>query len=91
VQVLQKVGWLPVTPIEGLQLPYSTGVRFGLYPTWEGLIAQTAAGVFVIRSYFAAEAVRKRRRTRILQAPIRVQERAQRRCDAPLMRPPPLP
>jgi high-affinity iron transporter len=76
VQVLQKVGWMPVTPIEGLELPYSAGVWFGLYPTWEGLLAQTAAGVFVIGSYFAAEAVRKRRRTRILAAPIRVQERA---------------
>ncbi len=76
VQMMQKVGWIPVTPIEGLELPYSTGVWFGLYPTWEGLIAQTAAGVFVIGSYFAAEAVRKRRRTRILAAPIGAQERA---------------
>ena len=37
VQTMQKVGWLPVSPIEGLQLPYWSGVWLGLYPTWEGL------------------------------------------------------
>ena len=46
----------------------------GLYPTWEGLIAQVAAATFVIGSYVAAEAVRKRRRARILAAPIGIQE-----------------
>jgi high-affinity iron transporter len=70
VQVMQKVGWVPVTPIEGLELPYWAGVWLGLYPTWEGLIAQVAAGTFVIGSYFAAEAVRRRRRARILGVPL---------------------
>ena len=64
VQVMQKVGWVPVTPIEGLELPYWAGVWLGLYPTWEGLIAQAAAATFVIGSYFAAEAVRKRQSAR---------------------------
>ena len=74
VQVMQKVGWVPVTPVEHLELPYWAGVWLGVYPTWEGLLAQAAAATFVIGSYVAAEAVRKRRRARILGAPIGVQE-----------------
>jgi high-affinity iron transporter len=70
VQTMQKVGWVPVTPIENLELPYWSGVWLGLYPTWEGLLAQAAAAAFVLGSYFAAEAVRNRRRARILAAPI---------------------
>jgi high-affinity iron transporter len=73
VQTLQKVGWMPVTPIEGLDLPYWGGLWLGLYPTWEGLVAQAAALAFVIGSYVAAEAVRNRRRARILAAPIGAQ------------------
>ena len=64
VQFSQTVGWLPVTPIAGLRLPYWSGVWFGLYPTWEGVLLQLSAFVFVIGSYVAAEAVRKRRRNR---------------------------
>jgi len=67
VQVMQKVGWIPVTPIEGLQLPYWAGVWLGVYPTWQGLIAQTAAAVFVLGSYFAAETLRRRKRQRRFQ------------------------
>ena len=37
---------------------------FGLYPTSEGMLLQLSAFVFVIGSYVAAEAVRKRRRNR---------------------------
>ena len=73
VQTMQKVGWVPVTPIEGLELPYWSGVWLGLYPTWEGLLAQAAALAFVLGSYFAAETVRSRRRARILAAPIGIQ------------------
>ena len=64
VQIMQTVGWIPVTPIAGLRLPYWSGVWFGLYPTWEGILLQLTAFLFVIGSYFAAEAVRKRRRNR---------------------------
>ena len=64
---------VPVTPIEGLDLPYWGGLWLGLYPTWEGLIAQAAALAFVLGSYVAAEAVRNRRRARILAAPIGAQ------------------
>jgi high-affinity iron transporter len=73
VQTLQKVGWVPVTPVEGLELPYWAGLWLGVYPTWEGLVAQAAALAFVIGSYVAAETVRNRRRARILAAPIGAQ------------------
>jgi high-affinity iron transporter len=68
VQTMQKVGWVDVTPIEGLQLPYWAGLWLGLFPTWQGLIAQSAAVVFVVGSYFAAEAARKRKRARIMSS-----------------------
>jgi high-affinity iron transporter len=70
VQTMQAVGWLAVTPVEGLTLPYWSGAWLGLFPTWEGLALQGAAAVFVVGSYFAAEALRSRRRARILAAPI---------------------
>jgi high-affinity iron transporter len=76
VQTMQKVGWVPVTPVEGLELPYWAGLWLGIYPTWEGLLAQCAALAFVIGSYVAAETVRSRRRARILATPIA------RRADA---------
>ena len=65
VQTMQVVGWVPVTPVEGLTLPYWAGTWFGLFPTWEGFVAQAAAVAFVVGSYLAAEAVRRRKRARI--------------------------
>ena len=44
VQTLQKVGWVAVTPIEGLELPYWAGLWLGVYPTWEGIGAQVGGG-----------------------------------------------
>ena len=38
VRLFQTVGWLPVHPVPGLELPPWTGVWLGLYPTWEGLL-----------------------------------------------------
>ncbi len=75
VQTLQKVGWIGVTPIEGLELPYWAGLWFGIYPTWQGLLAQAATLAFVIGSYVTAEQVRARKRKRILAAPIAAVER----------------
>ena len=69
VQTMQVVGWVPVTPVEGLQLPYWAGLWFGIFPTWEGLFAQAAATAFVLGSYFAAEQLRKRKRRAILEKP----------------------
>ena len=62
VQTMQKVGWIAVTPIEGLELPYWMGLWLGIFPTWQGVLAQAAAVVFVLGSYVAAEALRKHRR-----------------------------
>jgi high-affinity iron transporter len=70
VQVMQKVGWIPLTPIDGFHPPYWSGVWVGVYPTWEGIVAQFAAATFVIGSYFAAEGLRRHKRARILAAPI---------------------
>jgi len=68
VQTMQKVGWVAVTPIEGLELPYWMGLWLGIFPTWQGVFAQAAAVVFVLGSYVAAEALRKRRRATRLAA-----------------------
>ena len=38
VRLFQTVGWLPVHPVPGLDLPAWMGVWLGLYPTWEGLL-----------------------------------------------------
>jgi high-affinity iron transporter len=55
VYVMQLVGWLPIHPIGTLVLPLWMGLWFGLYATWEGVIAQLAAAAFVIGSYVLAE------------------------------------
>ena len=67
VQTMQVVGWLGVTPVEGFEPPYWAGVWLGIYPTWQGLVAQTAALVFVVGSYLAAEALRRHRRERLVR------------------------
>ena len=67
VQVLQKVGWVSVHPIPDLRLPYWAGLWFGVFPTWEGILAQAGALVLVVGSYFLAEHVRARRRQAILE------------------------
>ena len=70
VQTMQVVGWVPVTPVEGLSLPFWAGMWFGVFPTWEGLLLQAAALAFVVGSYVASEALKRRKRRRILAAPI---------------------
>jgi high-affinity iron transporter len=61
VHILQVVGWMPLTPIRWLPLPYWLGVWFGTYPTVEGLGLQFSAAAFVIGSYFLAERMHKRK------------------------------
>jgi high-affinity iron transporter len=60
--LLQVVGWLPIHPLRDLaaQMPYWTGLWFGLYATWEGLLLQAAAAAFTIGSYYLAEYMHKR-------------------------------
>ena len=43
---------------------------FGIFPTWEGLVAQGGAAAFVLGSYVVAEQLRKRRRRTILEAAV---------------------
>jgi high-affinity iron transporter len=59
--VMQVVGWLPAHTIPGIDLPYWVGMWLGVYPTWEGIILQIAAGTFVIGSYFLAERQKDRK------------------------------
>jgi high-affinity iron transporter len=47
VRLFQIVGWLPVHPIEGLQIPTWAGLWLGLYPTYEGLLIPLAGIAYV--------------------------------------------
>jgi high-affinity iron transporter len=55
VHIMQAVGWMPMTPISGVYPPAWMGQWFGLFATWQGIVLQAAAAVFVIGSYFLAE------------------------------------
>jgi high-affinity Fe2+/Pb2+ permease len=55
IHVFQIVGWAPITPLGTFQFPTWMSVWFGLFATWEGIVAQLAALIFAIGSYFAAE------------------------------------
>jgi len=55
IHVMQAVRWMTFTPVQGLDIPYWMGLWFGLFPTWEGIIAQVAAAVFVIGTYYLAQ------------------------------------
>ena len=59
-RTLQGTGWLSITPAP-FDVPYWAGLWFGVYPTWETLVAQVAAFVFVIGSYFLAQEVKVKR------------------------------
>jgi high-affinity iron transporter len=61
---MQAVGWMTITPIWGLTIPYWLGLWFGLFPTWESFGFQLAAAAFVIGSYYLAEYQHKRERVR---------------------------
>ncbi|PID87153.1 MAG: iron permease [Chloroflexi bacterium] len=67
VHIMQKVGWMTLHPIKGLNIPYWTGLWFGLFPTWESIGGQVAAAVFVIGSYYLAEFYRHREREKLRQ------------------------
>jgi high-affinity iron transporter len=63
VHVFQVVGWMPITPINGLYLPYWLGRWFGVFATWQGISLQILAAAFVIGSYFWAERINRQKRT----------------------------
>ena len=75
VHVMQAVGWVGITPIQGVTPPYWAGLWFGLYATWQGVIMQIGAAVFVVGSYYLAEGMQTKRRQAI--ATPRTAERAQ--------------
>jgi high-affinity iron transporter len=74
VHVMQAVGWLPITPIGGVVFPYWAGLWFGFFPTWQGIVLQIFAAVFVLGSYFGAEYLKKRRREQRKHADAHLQE-----------------
>jgi high-affinity iron transporter len=71
VHVMQSVGWLPITPIQGFYIPFWMGQWFGLFATWQGIGLQLLSAVFVIGSYFWAERINHQKRvsktTKLLQ------------------------
>lgn len=67
VHVLQVVGWIPTSPIGNISLPYWAGTWLGTYATWEGVLLQVVAGVFVIGSYYFAEGKRKGKHASLLK------------------------
>jgi len=54
IQEMQQAGWIGSTGM-GISLPDWIGVWFAVFPNWEGILAQFAAGVAVLGSYVVAE------------------------------------
>ncbi|MEM7802336.1 MAG: FTR1 family protein [Chloroflexota bacterium] len=76
IHVMQKVGWMTLSPIRWLDIPYWMGLWFGLFPTWEGIGFQLGSAAFVIGSYYLAEYLRHREReARKLEMQRRKQQR----------------
>ena len=59
-RTMQGTGWLPITPAP-VDVPYWAGLWFGVFPTWETLLSQVGALVFVVGSYFLAQEVKVNR------------------------------
>jgi len=47
VRLFQTVGWLPVHPVPGLELPAWAGLWLGLYPTWQGMLISLGTFAYV--------------------------------------------
>lgn len=47
VRLFQTVGWLPIHPIPGLDLPSWMGVWLGIYPSWEGVLIPFGSFAYV--------------------------------------------
>ena len=61
IHTMQAVGWLSISPVGSLSLPYWMGLWLGIFPTWETICGQGAAAIFVIGSYYLAEFQQKQR------------------------------
>ncbi|MDD5199897.1 MAG: FTR1 family protein [Terrimicrobiaceae bacterium] len=47
VRLFQTIGWMPIHPIHGLEIPTWMGTWLGLYPSWEGLLIPFLGFVYV--------------------------------------------
>ncbi len=70
VHNLQAIGWVSTTPTP-FPISNSWSMWLGIYPTWQGLAAQTCALVFVVGSYIAAREIRVKRPQRRARAGIK--------------------
>ncbi len=63
VRLFQTVGWLPVHPAPGVDLPPWVGTWFGLYSSWEGLLIPFAGLGYVAGAWLWVKvgALRKQR------------------------------
>lgn len=63
VRLFQTVGWLPIHPAPGVDLPAWVGTWFGLYSSWEGLIIPFAGLGYVAGAWLWVKlgALRKQR------------------------------
>jgi high-affinity iron transporter len=77
VQEMQQAGWIGTTPV-GADFPAWLGTWFATFPNVQGLVAQAAAALFVLGSYFVAGELRARRPARRGEAPAVRLERAPR-------------
>jgi high-affinity iron transporter len=68
VHTMQVVGWLPVTPITSLNVPYWMGQWFGVFATWQGIALQIGTATVLLGSYAVAEYLSQRRRSQAQSA-----------------------
>jgi high-affinity iron transporter len=72
VNEMQLAGWIPTTPIPGLDVPGWAGTWFSIFPNVQTVAAQAVAMLLVIGSYVGAQYVRVWRPRRQGQAGARL-------------------
>ncbi len=65
VRLFQTVGWLPVHPLPGIDLPNWVGVWLGIYPSWEGVLIPPLALVYVGGAWLYTKITAKRAQDKI--------------------------
>ncbi len=74
VHVLQIVGWAPITPIDIAPGPHLDGRRGSASsPPGKAILAQFAALIFVVGSYFVAEWSKERSQRRMVAEYVRAE------------------
>ncbi len=75
VRLFQTVGWMPIHPIHGLEIPAWTGTWLGIYPSWEGLLIPLLGFAYVAGAWFYVrwQSRRKLAATQNLSAEIKSQ------------------